>query len=243
MSSSLRKDLKDRRRKQRQKQRQNAVLAIVAGVAILLAIIILPNLIKSSAPVGDFIVITPVARPQVNGTAMGDPNAPVRIDVFEDFQCPACQYYSENVEKPVVENLVTNGTVYYVFRHYPFIDDRAATKESDQSANASLCAGDQNRFWDYHDMLYANWKGENIGYLTDTRLIAFAKAIGLDMDRFESCFKDNRFKDQIEQDLKDGNRMGASGTPSVFVNGKLITPGQVPSYEDIASAVQAELEQ
>jgi protein-disulfide isomerase len=243
MSTSLRKDLKDRRRKERQKQRQTAVLAIIAGAAILLAIIILPSLLKSSQPVGDFTVITPVARPQVNGTAMGDPNAPVRIDVFEDFQCPACQYYSQNVEKSIVENFVAKGTVYYVFRNYPFIDDRAATKESDQAANASLCAADQNRFWDYHDMLYANWKGENIGYLTDARLTAFAEAIGLDVKKFESCFDKNLFKDQIEQDLQDGDKMGSAGTPSVFVNGTLISPGQVPTYDDIAAAVQSVLDQ
>ena len=242
MTASLRKDMKDKRRKQRQKQRQTAVMAIIAGAAILLAIIVLPNLFKSAEPAGEFTVITPVARPQVNGTALGDPNAPVRIDVFEDFQCPACQYYSDSVEKPVVENFVATGTVYYVFRHYPFLDDRAATKESDQSANASLCAADQNRFWDYHDMLYANWDGENQGNLSNTRLTAFAEAIGLDMDEFEACFKENRFKDQIEQDLRDGDKMGSSGTPSVFVNGKIISPGKVPTYDEIAAAIQAELD-
>jgi protein-disulfide isomerase len=243
MSTSLRKDMKDRRRKQRQMQRQLATLAIIGGAALLLAIIILPNLFKSSEPVGTFTVITPVPRPQAAGTAMGDSNALVRIDVFEDFQCPACQYYSQQVEPQVVENYVAKGTVYYVFRQYPFIDNQSATRESDQAANASLCAADQGHFWDYHDMLYANWTGENIGNFSNTRLTAFAESIGLDMTEFNACFKENRFKEQIDQDLKDGDIMGTSGTPSLFVNGKIVAPGQVPSYEEISAAIEAELDQ
>jgi len=243
MSTSLRKDMKDRRRKQRQKQRQMAVLAIVGGAALLLAIVILSGFFKSSAPVGEFTIITPVVHPQANGTAMGDPNAPVRIDVFEDFQCPACQYYSEVIEHQVLDAYVTTGKVYYVFRQYPFLDNRSATRESDQAANASMCAADQGRFWDYHDMLFTNWKGENEGNLSDKRLTAFAEALKLDMGKFEACFKENRFKDQINADLADGDKMGAQGTPSVFVNGKIVAPGKVPTFEDIKAAVEAELNQ
>ena len=243
MSTSLRKDMKDKRRKQSQKQRQMATLAIIGGVALLVGLIVLSGFLKSSAPVGDFTVITPDVHPQVNGTAMGDPNAPVRIDVFEDFQCPACQYYSENIEHQVIDNLISNGKVYYVFHNYPFLDDRAATKESDQAANASMCAADQGRFWDYHQMLYANWKGENEGNLSDKRLTAFADALGLDIDKFSTCFKANQFKDQINADLQAGQDMGAQGTPSVFVNGKIVAPGQVPSFEEIRAAVEAALNQ
>ncbi len=243
MSTSLRKDMKDKRRKQAQKKRQTAALLIIGGVALLVGIIVLSGFLKSSAPVGEFTVITPKAHPQVDGTAMGDPNAPVRIDVFEDFQCPACQYYSDEIEHQVIDNLIITGQVYYVFHNYPFLDDRAATKESDQAANASMCAADQERFWDYHQMLYANWNGENQGNLSDKRLTAFAEALGLDMDKFNSCFKANQFKDQINADLQAGQEMGAQGTPSVFVNGKIVAPGQVPSFEEIKAAVDAALNQ
>jgi protein-disulfide isomerase len=243
MSMSLRKEMKDRRRKQRQKQRQIAMLSILGGVALLVGLIIISGSLNSSKAVGDFTVITPVARPQASGAAMGDPKAPVRIDVFEDFQCPACQYYTENVEPQVATTYVATGQVYYVFRNYPFIDDNAATKESDQAASASMCAADQNRFWDYHDMLYANWKGENQGYFTDARLTAFADALNLDMKAFKACFKANTHKDQVATDMADGKKMGMSGTPSLFVNGKIITPGQVPSFEAIKAAVDAALGQ
>lgn len=243
MTMSLRREMKDKRRKQRQKQRQLALLAILGGVVLVVALLVVPGLLKSSAPVGDFTIITPVARPQASGTAAGDPNAPVRIDAFEDFQCPACKYYAENVEPEIMKTYVATGKVYYVFRNYPFLDDNSATRESDQSANAAMCAADQGRFWDYHDILFTNWKGENIGYLTDKRLTAFAQALGLDMNAFNACFKANKHKDQINTDLADGAKMGMSGTPSIFVNGKIIAPGKIPTFEDIKAAVNAALGQ
>jgi protein-disulfide isomerase len=176
-----------------------------------------------------------------DGPALGDPNAPVRIDVYEDFQCPACRSYSEQIENQVVENYVATGQVYYVFRHFPFLDDGALSKESDQAANASMCAAEQDRFWDYHDILFANWNGENQGAFSDSRLIAFAESLSLDMEAFNACFEENRYQGEIEADLAAGRRAGVQGTPSVFVQGQLITPGFVPSYEDISTAVEAAL--
>jgi protein-disulfide isomerase len=90
-------------------------------------------------------------------------------------------------------------------------------------------------------MLFANWNGENQGSLRDKRLIAFAEAIGLDMNAFQACFSENRYKTQIDADLAMGNKWGVNGTPSVFVNGLLIKPGYVPEFTDIQQAVEAAL--
>ena len=106
-----------------------------------------------------------------------------------------------------------------------------------------MCAADQGRFWDYHQMLYENWKGENEGNFSNSRLKAFAESLNLNMDEFEACFDENRFKDEINADMAAGQGMGASGTPSVFVNGKIVSPGKVPSYEEIKAAVDAALNQ
>lgn len=241
MTTSLRKEMKDKRRKKRMQERRNAVLMVIGGIILLVALFTIPPLIERSKPIGEIISITPVARPNVNGTALGDPNAPVRIDVFEDFQCPACKSFTETTESQIIENYVATGKAYYVFREFPFIDDQSATRESDQAANASMCAADQGRFWDYHDMLFANWKGENIGTFSDRKLEAFAETLKLDMKAFRQCYKNNRFKDQIQKDLNDGQRMGVQGTPSVFVNGTLIAPGYIPTYEQLAQAIDAGL--
>jgi protein-disulfide isomerase len=136
---------------------------------------------------------------------------------------------------------VKTGKARYVFRLYPFLDDGSASKESDQAANASLCAAEQGRFWDYHDMLFANWNSENAGAFTDKRLVAFAESLGLNLTDFNACFDDNKYKDQIAKDLADGKSAGVTGTPSLFVNGVIVRPGFVPTYNDISQAVEAAL--
>ena len=104
-----------------------------------------------------------------------------------------------------------------------------------------MCAGDENRFWDYHDILFANWNGENQGSFNDKRLVAFAESLDLDMGAFNSCFNANLHADEINSDFDQGVSQGVTGTPSVFVNGKILTPGRVPSFTDISAAVEAEL--
>jgi protein-disulfide isomerase len=137
---------------------------------------------------------------------------------------------------------VATGQVYYVYRHFPFLDDQAINKESDQAANASMCAAEQNRFWDYHDMLFANWNGENQNAFSNNRLIAFAEALDLDMQAFNECFESNAYEEEIDAELAEGQSIGIQGTPSVLVNGLLISPGLVPSFDDIAAAVNNALE-
>ncbi len=174
---------------------------------------------------------------------MGDPDAPVKLEIWEDFQCPACKNFSEDIEPLLIQNYVATGKVYYIFHHYPFIDDYSSSRESDQAANASMCAGEQGRFWDYKKILFANWNGENNGSFADRKLVAFAESLGLDKDKFNSCFNANTFKAQIDQDFTDGVDAGVTGTPAIFVAGVFVVnpngEGYIPSYEDIAAAIEA----
>ena len=237
---SKRQELREKRAKKQKQQRVLIIIMVVAGALLIAAALIIPTL--NLSPVEDVVRITPqVFSAPVNRNAIGNPDAPVKVDVWEDFQCPACARYSENVEKLIFQNYVETGKVYYTFRHFPFIDDKSATKESDQAANASMCAGEQGRFWDYKEMLFANWNGENQGAFSDKRLIAYADALGLKMSVFKTCFDENRYRKQIEQDTADGVAIGVSGTPSVFVNGLQITPGYIPSYEELSQAIEAAL--
>ena len=231
----------ERRLKRQMQQRRNMFIAVL-GVAVLMVLIItLPALIEASQPVGEIKMITPVVRPLSDGRTMGNPDAPVTIDVFEDFQCSACATYTFEIEKRIIDELIPAGNVYYVFHQYPFLDDRSTAKESDQAANASMCALEQGRFWDYHDMLYANQSGENVSAYSDKRLVAFAEALNLDKKAFETCLDESRYQAEIDQDLEKGAALGVTGTPSVFVNGVQIMPGYVPSFESIKEAVDAAL--
>lgn len=236
--TSKRQAIRERRRQQKQRQRLMTIIIIVGVALVVVALLIAPSIKDTLAPVGEIVTITPISRPMAKGTAMGDENAPVLIEVYEDFQCPACRTYSNEVEPLVVENHIATGEVYYVFRQKPFLDDQAPGRESDQAANASMCAAEQERFWDYHDMLFANWDGENRGAFSNKRLVAFAEALNLNMEAFNGCFESNRYKTEIEKDLAAGQAANVQGTPSVLVNGEIITPGFIPTYEDIRQAIE-----
>jgi protein-disulfide isomerase len=238
---SKRQLIREQRIKKTQRQRLITILAVVGVALIVAAVLIGPSLRSSLAPVGEIFEIEPHERPFVDGRAMGLADAPVLVEVWEDFQCPACKDYTEAVEPLISETYVANGDVRYVFRQFPFLDGQSATKESQKSANASMCASEQERFWDYHDMLFANWDGENRGSFSDKRLTAFAETIGLDMEAFDKCFDDNTYKAEIDVDKNDGIQLGVTGTPSVFVNGQAITPGFVPSFQEVSAAIDAEL--
>lgn len=237
--TSKRQQRIEKRRKQEMRKRLIPIFLVVIAAVLVMIGLVYPTL-KS---VGEIATVEAYPRPMENGVAMGDPNAPVVIDVFEDFQCPACKQYTENVERRVAETYVATGQVYYVFHHFPFIDRAAATKESQQAANASMCAMGQGEFWNYHDILFANWNGENIGSFDDDHLIAFAETLGLDMDLFSACFEENRYENEIQADFNLGLEMGVSGTPSVFVNGQHISPTHIPTFEDVQQAVEAALGQ
>jgi len=238
---SKRQARREQRRKREQRQRM-IIIGVIIGVAFLLAFaLIYPNL----KPIDEVVTVAPHAYLQVDGTALGNPDAKVIVDVWEDFQCPACRSFSNDIEPLVIQNYVDTGKARYIFHQYPFIDDFASTNESDQSANASMCAAEQNRFWEYKEILFANWNGENLGSYADRRLIAFAEAINLDMGVFKACFSENRYKERIDQDFNAGKKLGVTSTPSIFVNEQLVLnsqgPNYIPSYEDIAAAIDAAL--
>jgi protein-disulfide isomerase len=219
---------REKHRQQQQRRRQTIIIIVIVAALAVAALLILPNYL----PIGEIASVTPRPRPDAQGTTMGNPDAPVRIDVFEDFQCPSCRAFTENYEPQLIANDISSGRVYYVFRQWPFIGP-----ESLQAANASMCANAQGRFWEYHDMLFANQTGENVGAFSDRRLVAFAEQLGLNMSDFNSCFKSNDYQAEIQNDYSEGKQMGVTGTPAVFVNGVQIAPGFIPSYDQIVQAI------
>jgi protein-disulfide isomerase len=229
-----------RERMQRQQRRQR--LIIIGAIALVAALVVFAVIWQQLRPIGEIITVTPAALPDADGLSLGDANAPVVIQIFEDFQCPACRRFTESTEPLIIENLVATGKARYEFHHYPFLDGNGvgAIGESDQAANAAMCANEQGKFWEMHSILYANWNGENQGAFSNRRLQAMAESLELDMDAFNSCFSANQYEAEIQADFELGQQMGVSGTPSVFVNGQRVgQPRQVPSYQEIADAVNA----
>ena len=235
---SKRQERRDKIKKQESRSRLVTIGLIVAGALLLVLVFLWPQFQSA----GEIIAATPKFElSQVDGQSIGDPNAPVVIDVFEDFQCPACQYFTESIEPLIIKYLVETGEARFVFHNYPFIDGDGAGNggESDQAANASMCAKEQDKFWEMQAIIYANWNGENQGNLNNKRLKAMAETIGLDTGAFNSCFDSNKYKKDIQADFDLGKKMGVSGTPSVFVNGVRVgEAGKIATYQEIATAVE-----
>jgi protein-disulfide isomerase len=245
---SKRREIRSRRQRERTRNRILVILLVAAGGLLVVFALIRPGIQKAtgipSANETPLVLITPRAvSVPLSGTSMGDPNAKVKLDVWEDFQCSGCMYYSTKLEPQIIQAFIETGKIYYTFHFMPFIDGGAG--ESHQAANAAMCAAEQGRFWDYHDTLFANWTGENAGDYTDIRLVAYARQLGLDMAAFNKCFEANAYANQISQDAQAGSDKGVPPTPGIFVNGQKVKSSQgenyIPSFEDISSAINTAL--
>jgi protein-disulfide isomerase len=162
------------------------------------------------------------------GPAQGPANAPVTIVEFSDFQCPFCSRVIPSLNQ-VKEKY--GDKVRIVFRQYPLPMHPQAQK----AAEASLCANDQDKFWQLHDAMFANQQALGVDQLK-----AKAAELGLNAETFNSCLDSNKYAAQVATDLKEGSAAGVSGTPAMFINGRFVN-GAVP-FEEIASIVEDELQ-
>ena len=185
------------------------------------------------------IATPPLRSPtvEVDGFAMGAPDAPVLIEVWEDFQCPYCQRFTYEIAPNIVEQYVETGEVRLVFRNLAFLGN-----ESHWAAVAASLAADQNMFWAFHDYLYANFGGNESGGFHIDRLLEMGEAVGLDMDQFREGLKLENARErwaEIEAVSRaEAFAQGINATPTVVVNGVAL---QSPDFETIADAVDIEL--
>lgn len=194
MSMSRRQEVRE---KQRRQERTNRFLAI-GGISIV-AVLIVGAMVLQTLPRAIGTILTPVAitRPQISANTMGNPNAPVKIIEYADFQCPYCRDFYKNTEAQIIDAYVKTGKVYV--EYVPVV---IVGTESSRAAEAAYCAGDQEKFWDMHDILYTNQGAENSGALRDDRLRAFADTIKLDMTKFNDCFDGGKYKSKVDQGMQ-----------------------------------------
>ncbi|MCB0118635.1 MAG: DsbA family protein [Anaerolineales bacterium] len=196
-------------RKKEQRSRLIAILLISLGALFLAFLIIYPSM----KPVGDITAPVSHNRPNADFNTAGDPNAPITVTEFSDFQCPYCRIFFENTEELLMEKYVANGTVYFVYKTVgEFIGP-----ESKAAAEAAYCAGDQGKFWEMHDIIFANQTGENVGAYETRRLNAFADELGLDRGEYDDCFNSGKYSDLADQDAKDATAAGIQATPSFLI--------------------------
>lgn len=171
----------------------------------------------------------------------GREDAPVQVVVFGDFQCPYCKKAAGNVEL-LMEDPDVGDDVRVAFMHYPMHESCNASPISKSlhkyacgSSAAAICAGQQGRFWEMHDLLY-----RNNGRLRASNLDEYAEILGLDRQRFGACLTAPSTREKLLADSRIGSTAGVRGTPTLFVNGRMLVGAQ--PLESLRAAVGVELE-
>jgi protein-disulfide isomerase len=167
-----------------------------------------------------------------DGFVLGRADAPVTIDLYEDFQCPACEAWGRNVFPSLAANELAAGTVRIVFRDMAFLGP-----ESTAAGRAAHAAAQQGRFWDMWATLYANQGRENSGAFSRARLIAMADRLGLDVARFEADLDSTAAQAAVDRSRADASRAGVTSTPTLIIEGRAFVG--VEPYPDIAAAIAA----
>jgi protein-disulfide isomerase len=170
-----------------------------------------------------------------DGNALGRADAPVTVEVWADYQCPYCARFSAQVEPQIITTYVSTGTVRLVFRDLAFLGD-----ESRWAAVAAQLAEQQDMFWPYHDYLFANQLGENVGSFDVERLEEMAGRIGLDRSAFDAGLQLDAARARFAQiqaaSQADATALGITATPTVVVNGTKLDGND---WDTIRAAIDA----
>ncbi|NPA30937.1 MAG: DsbA family protein [Chloroflexi bacterium] len=160
----------------------------------------------------------------------GPEDAPITIIEFSDFQCPFCARFRKQTYDRLKEEY--GDKIRFVYRDFPLVQIHP---EAVPAALAANCAGEQGKYWEYHDLLFLGDRPLN----RDT-YIAYAEQLGLDVDEFSRCLDEERYLDEIQKDFDDGVAAGVRGTPTFFVNGIPLVGAQ--PFENFKAIIDQELE-
>lgn len=137
---------------------------------------------------------------------------------FSDFQCPYCKRFRDQTFDALIEQY--GDQIRIVYRDFPL---DSIHPEARKAAEAAECADDQGKFWEYHDLVYANQQVTGLGL---EALGGFAEELELDMDEFNECLESGKYADEVSADLADGTRYSVTGTPTFFINGVRLVGAQ-----------------
>ncbi len=172
--------------------------------------------------------------------AIGDPDAPITIIEYTDYQCPFCTRHFAETLPQLKENFIDTGKVFYVIKDFPLT---SIHPEATKAGEAARCAGEQDAYWEMHDALFEGqsaWSGNPDA--ADV-FISYAADLGLDNDAFSQCLNSGQMETAVLDNMNEGASFGVSGTPAFFINGTLVS-GALPyeSFEQGLTNMLAELE-
>ena len=202
-----------------------------SAIAIVVAVIVAGGVLRGSSNTD---VSIPERTVATQGRTLGPENARVTVEEYSDFQCPYCARAARTMDPKIEQDYVADGRVKLVFRHHALIG-----QESVWAAEATECANEQGKFWDYHDKLFENQHGENQGAFAIDNLKRFAEELGLDTQAFNQCLDSHKYEALVNADTEDALKKGIQSTPT-FVIGDQTVDGP-RSYDDLKKAIEGAL--
>ncbi len=232
-------------RAQQQKQKTRQFYYLIGAVVLVGAAAIAWAALRPEPPVGvpAQLPASQTSDPQTlvrlaRGVKAGSDSAPIRLLVFSDYMCPACAHFATQVEPQLHAEYVDSGKVQLVYHDFPLVQIH---QWSFAAARAGRCAEDQNKFWEYHDKLFASqrdWMGSN--RMPDDKFRQYAKDVGLNEAGFTECLNSERHSELVSANLALGNQVGVPGTPALYMNGKFL-PNEWQDYGELKKRIEEAL--
>jgi protein-disulfide isomerase len=175
--------------------------------------------------------------PEAEGYLLGDPNAPVQVLEFADFECPACGSFTTLTEPDVRKRLVETGQISFRFLDFPL----SMHRNSWDASMAAACANEQGKFWEMHDQIFANQDRWATQVTNRPRAVftPLAQSIGLDMAKWNQCYDEQRYKQQIAANLREGERRRVGSTPTFVIGSRMI--GDAMGWDEFKAYVDSAL--
>ena len=234
------RQLIEERRKKNRRQRTLMLTLMIGGLVIVAAAITVAFISSSRVNLSPKDIIQPDTDQPIlaDRNTLGDPNAPVVIEEYSDFGCSHCADFALGTKKLIEQEYIESGQVYLVFHSVGGLLGSPATL---QAAEGAYCAGDQDAFWPFHDIIFANQVAlfQNRTADISGTLVQFAEILDLNQDQFETCLVERKYKELAAQDEASARQKGIDGTPTFIINGVELIGNQ--PFEIFQQVIEEEL--
>ena len=166
---------------------------------------------------------------------IGDVDAKITILEFGDYQCTFCYKFHQQTLEKIKESYIDTGKVNYTYKDFPLNG-----LDSILAAEASFCANEQGKYWEYHDTIFNNWAGERTGWITSNSLLDFAEQNKLNVNEFTECVNNHKYTQKVIENQKFAENIGINATPSflIFNDEKLVRVIGAQPIEKFVDAIQ-----
>ena len=206
--------------KQREAKKKNSLTPwLIGGGLLFVALIVIAVMVNSRGSTATVSALDIPDEWLQERRVMGNPEAVVVVEAWEDFLCPACQQWNSTVKPRLYEDYVKTGLVRLQFGQFPL---QIHAPGAQMSATATECAADQNAFWPFHDRVFQEAASRGQAGVTLDRLVQYSEDLGLDTNEFRQCMTSQRHANTVNESVNQAVSMGLNSTPSILVNGQLM---------------------